>query len=75
MATTLATYQKEIEEVTQKVLKTKSLETVPALDGAGISGWFLPKSGRVAWSINDAAKGDPLLLGIWSEAKGHRVIV
>jgi hypothetical protein len=73
MTATLATYQKEIEEVIQKVLKTRSLEMVRALDGTRISGWFLPKTGRVAWSVNDAATGKPLLLGIWSKTKGHHV--
>ncbi len=60
---TFTTYQKEIDEVCEKVRKTQSSVKVTAIDGAEVYGY--PRSGnRVAWGINSAETGFNILRGI-----------
>ncbi len=60
---TLTTYQKEIDEVCEKVRKTQSHASVTAIDGAEVYGY--PRTGnRVAWGVNSAENGFNILRGI-----------
>jgi hypothetical protein len=59
---TFRQYQKEIDEVCEKVLKTQSHLKVTAIDGAEIYGY--PRSqDRVAWGVN-GPDGYNILRGI-----------
>jgi hypothetical protein len=61
--TTYRDYQKEIDEVCEKVRMRQSRVTVTALDGTEIYGY--PRAGdRVAWGINRPADGVNILRGI-----------
>jgi hypothetical protein len=60
---TFTDYQKEIEEVCEKVRKTQSSTKVTALDGSEV--YAYPRNRKsVAWGVNRASDGLNVLRGL-----------